>query len=121
SEPGPVDAQTSSAAPDAPRTAEERARLAAAWRESLELDLPAEVLTQCAWVEARADADPELAALCARALHAAGLDQRAAAILARARGAPPAAAAHYALAGARIALELDDVARARAALAPEPG
>ncbi|MBL8861460.1 MAG: hypothetical protein JNK02_05555 [Planctomycetes bacterium] len=100
---------------DAPQDAAAAARLAAAWREALELDLPGEVLASGAWIETRADADPELAALYARALFDAGQAARAASILARGRSAP------LILVEARIALERDELARARALLAPEPG
>ncbi len=84
--------------------------LRARWREDIELDEPGEILADGAWIEADAHADVTLTALYARALHAAGEDERAAKLCARAE-APP-----LVLAAARIALDDDEVSRARALL-----
>jgi Tfp pilus assembly protein PilF len=113
-------------AQDGPRTTTEAAAresrdvdaLRTAWREAIELDVPGEVLAAGAWIETDARADAELTALYTRALHAAGLDERAAKLVARSE-APP-----LVLAAARMALDRDEVDRARSLLVgktPAPG
>ncbi len=84
--------------------------LRAAWRDAIELDEPSEILESGAWIESDAQADHELTALYARALHAAGEDARALKLAARVDTAP------LALAAARIAIDRDELDRARALL-----
>ncbi|MCY2960753.1 MAG: hypothetical protein NTY35_11355 [Planctomycetota bacterium] len=103
------------AASQAERPVADVPALRAAWRESLELDVPGEILSAGAWIEREADADAELTALYARALHAAGEDVRAAQLLARGESAP------LVLAAARIALDGDEIARAASLLAAPGG
>lgn len=94
-----------------PKPTRDVAALRAAWREAIELDEPTEILESGAWIETDAQADHELTALYARALHAAGEDARALKLAARADTAP------LALAAARIAIDRDELERARALLA----
>jgi tetratricopeptide (TPR) repeat protein len=85
------------------------------WRESLDLDLPGEVITAALPLVARSGPlakDGEAIALAARALAAAGEEQRAAKLLDEAR--PEAASLGFVeVARARLAIERDDLARAR--------
>lgn len=89
--------------------------LRASWREAIELDVPGEVLAGGAWIDGDPAADPGLVALYARALHSAGRDERAAALLARGESAP------LVLTRARIAIERDEIPRALELLAQRDG
>lgn len=99
-----------------PSTAAEFAALRAAWREAIELDLPAEILADAIHIESGSHPDDELAGLCARALHAAGLDERAERLATSYQAGP-----HSKFAAARIALDRDDPARAIQLLAARAG
>lgn len=99
-----------------PASASEFDALRAAWREAIELDLPAEILADASRIEPSSHPDDELAGLCARALHAAGLDERADRLVASYQAGP-----HRHFAAARIALDRDDPARAVKLLAAPSG
>lgn len=90
------------------------------WREALELDLNAEVIAEAAKESAKVASDPELAALHARALHAAGEHERALELLERARERAPNAPAPV-LALARLAIDHDDFARVETLLRAPAG
>lgn len=90
------------------------------WREALELDLGAEVIADAASLDAASASDPELTALHARALHAAGDSERALELLAEARKRAPNAPAPT-LALARIAIDHDDLAEVETLLRAPAG
>jgi len=95
----------------------------ARWRESIELDLPSEVVEAgSARVTGTGDlaADGEAIALVARALSATGDETRAAELLARAKPSETSRG-WVEVARARLALGRDDLAGARAVLLAAPG
>jgi len=105
----------------APAAPEDPARIVAAWREALELDLPAEVLGPGPAAVAPGGAlarEGEAIALVARALFDAGRGEEAARLLAGARPRE-GPLAHVELEGARELLERDRLDEALAALSAQ--